>query len=251
MHADARKTREAKGPGRESRLNDIILSSIETFSRTNYEKATTALLAKEAGVAEGTLYKYFPSKKELFLACCRYIEELLIARYDVIYHECRDRPLEYLKRVSRSYVDFVRDNPSMRKFLAFVLNNTFDDDFRRELEDFMNLNIRATEHMLRRGQEMGEIRKDLDPHVVAWFYVGAYFTIILMVEMEAGVLQEPDLVDRYLNILNLAYTGKRSEGSADSGGHHEVGLFTALKNGPGSRSEVNPGHGLTEGTGTR
>jgi AcrR family transcriptional regulator len=190
--------------GRENRLNDIILSSIETFSRTNYEKATTALLAKEAGVAEGTLYKYFPSKKELFLACCRYIEEQLIARYDAIYEECRDKPLEYLRRVSRSYVDFVRDYPSMRKFLAFVLNNTFDEDFRRELEDFMSLNIRATERMLRRGQEMGEIRDDLDPHVVAWFYVGAYFTIILMVEMEAEMFAEPDLVDRYLGILDLS-----------------------------------------------
>ncbi len=188
---------------RGNRLNEIILSSIETFSRTNYEKATTALLAREAGVAEGTLYKYFPSKKELFLACCRHIEEQLLTRYEAIYRECGDKPLEYLKRVSASYLEFVRDNPSMRKFLAFVLNNTFDEDFRRELEDFMGLNIRTTEQMLRKGQEMGEIRKDIDPHVVAWFYVGAYFTIILMVEMEAKVFENPELVDRYLDILNL------------------------------------------------
>lgn len=211
MRAQAGKTRERTRQGRENRLNDIILSSIETFSRTNYEKATTALLAKEAGVAEGTLYKYFPSKKELFLACCRYIEEQLIARYDAIYRECSNRPLEYLKRVSASYLEFVRDNPSMRKFLAFVLNNTFDEDFRRELEDFMNLNIRATEQMLRKGQEMGEIRGDLDPHVVAWFYVGAYFTIILMVEMEVEVFKEADLVGKYLNILNLENPGTKDQ----------------------------------------
>ena len=211
MRAQAGEARERTRPGRENRLNDIILSSIETFSRTNYEKATTALLAKEAGVAEGTLYKYFPSKKELFLACCRHIEEQLIARYDEIYRECGDKPLEYLKRVSTSYLEFVRDNPSMRKFLAFVLNNTFDEDFRRELEDFVNLNIQATEQMLRKGQEMGEIRGDLDPHVVAWFYVGAYFTIILMVEMEAEVFKEADLVVKYLNILNLENPGTKGQ----------------------------------------
>lgn len=213
-------TVKARGgrPGRGDRLNHIILSSIETFSRTNYEKATTALLAREAGVAEGTLYKYFPSKKELFLACCRYIEEQLLARYEAIYRECGDRPLEYLKRVSASYLEFVRDNPSMRKFLAFVLNNTFDEDFRRELEGFMDLNIRTTERMLRRGQEMGEIREDIDPHVVAWFYVGAYFTIILMVEMEAEVFKNPELVDRYLDILNLSRFPASDEDPQESRG---------------------------------
>jgi AcrR family transcriptional regulator len=213
-----------------NRYNEIILASIDAFSRTNYEKATTVLLAREAGIAEGTLYKYFSSKKELFLACCRYIESLLIERYDAIYLECRDDPLEYLKRVSRSYLAFVRENPTMRKFLAFVLNNTFDEDFRRELEDFISLNIRATEHMLRKGQAMGEVRKDLDPRVVAWFYVGGYFTLILMAEMDAEEVEDPDFMDKFLNMLQLGGAKGSAgapavEGDADYG----HGLFEGLK----------------------
>ncbi len=216
--------------GKGNRGNDIILASIDAFSRTNYENATTALLAREAGIAEGTLYKYFPSKKELFLACCRYIEDLLIARYEAIFKDHGDEPLEYLKGVSNSYINFVRENPSMRKFLLFVLNNVFDEDFRRELEDFINLNIRATEHMLRKGQEMGEIRRDLDPGVVAWFYVGAYFTLILMTEMGADEFEDPDFVDKYLNILQLEEV-KRPLEAAPNGAivDHEDGLFAALK----------------------
>jgi AcrR family transcriptional regulator len=220
----------AENMGKSNRGNDIILASIDAFSRTNYEKATTALLAREAGIAEGTLYKYFPSKKELFLACCRYIEDLLIARYDAIYKEHRDEPLEYLKRVSSSYTNFVRENPSMRKFLAFVLNNVFDEDFRRELEDFINLNIRATEHMLRKGQKMGEIRKDLDPRIVAWFYVGAYFTLILMTEMDADEFEDPDFVDKYLNILQLEEAKRSAEATPDGAkAEYEDGLFATLK----------------------
>jgi AcrR family transcriptional regulator len=216
--------------GKGDRYNEIILASIDAFSRTNYEKATTALLAKEAGIAEGTLYKYFPSKKELFLECCRYIEGLLIARYDAIYKEHKDEPLEYLKHVSKSYLSFVRENPTMRKFLAFVLNNTFDEDFRRELEDFINLNIRATEHMLRRGQALGEVRQDLDPRIVAWFYVGGYFTLILMTEMEADEVEDPDFMDKYLNILQLEYIKGSAETVSDEGGVvYEEGLYAALK----------------------
>jgi len=189
--------------GKGNRYNDIILASIDTFSRTNYEKATTAVLARDAGVAEGTLYKYFPSKKELFLACCRYIEGLLVERYNAIYLECGNDPLEYLKQVSKSYLAFVRENPTMRKFLAFVLNNSFDEDFRRELEDFVSLNIRVTERMLRKGQATGEIREDIDPRIFAWFYVGGYFTLILMAEMDAGEVEDPDFMGKFLNVLQL------------------------------------------------
>ena len=186
---------------REDRYNQIILASIEVFSRTNYEKATTALLAKEAGVAEGTLYKYFPSKKELFLGCCRYIEAQLIERYNAIYEEYRDQPLESLKRVGQSYLDFVKENPGMRKFLAFVLNNTFDEDFLRELKDFIDLNRRATERLIRRAIEKGELRKDIDPRVAAWFFVGGYFTLILMTEMGEEAVQDPDFLDKYMTSM--------------------------------------------------
>ncbi len=184
----------ARGP----RYDEIIMSSIEVFARTNYEKATTALLAKEAGIAEGTLYKYFPSKKELFLECGRYIEKLLLERYRAIYEETRGRPLEYLRRIAGSYLDFVRENPSMRKFLAFMLNNTYDEEFRRELEAFIDLNVRATERMINSAMEKGEIRKELNPRVAAWMFVGGYFTLVLMTEVGAEEVRDPKFLEDFL-----------------------------------------------------
>jgi AcrR family transcriptional regulator len=184
-----------------NRYTEIILSSIDVFARTNYEKATTALLAKESGVAEGTLYKYFPSKKELFLECCRYIERQLTERYNVIYKEYQDQPLESLKRVAQSYLDFVKENPSMRKFLAFVLNNTFDDDFLSELTRFMDLNRMASERMIKKAIEKGELRDKIDPHVAAWFFVGGYLTLIMMAEMDKDIIKDPDFIEKYMGSI--------------------------------------------------
>lgn len=190
-----------------NRSREIILSSIAVFARTNYEKATTALLAKEAGVAEGTLYKYFPSKKELFLACCRYIENELLARYVAIYADHRADPLTALKKVAQAYLDFVRENPTMRKFLAFVLNNSFDEDFLAELTQFINLNRRATERMIERAMELGEIDGRMDPRVMAWFFVGGYFTLILMAEMGDEAIEDPLFIDKYMDAI---FTPQRS-----------------------------------------
>jgi AcrR family transcriptional regulator len=183
------------------RYNGIILSSIDVFAGTNYEKATTALLAKEAGIAEGTLYRYFPSKKELFLECFRYIEGLLIERYQRIYEETKDQPLEYVKRVALSYQEFVRENPNVRKFIAFLLNNTYDEEFYNELAGFLNLNISMIERMLVAAMEKGELSNSINPHVAAWLFVGGYFTLILMYEVEGDDVLDPDFLKEYIDIM--------------------------------------------------
>ncbi len=183
------------------RYNDIILSSIDVFAGTNYEKATTALLAKEAGIAEGTLYKYFPSKKELFLECFRYIKRLLVERYQRIYEETKDHPLEYVKGVALSYQDFVRENPNVRKFMAFLLNNTYDDDFRNELVGFLNLNVSMIERMLIVAMDKGELSNRINPHVAAWLFVGGYLTLILMYEVEGDDVLDPDFLKEYIDSM--------------------------------------------------
>ena len=188
-------------PTRSPRYYDIISSSIEVFSRTNYEKATTALLAKEAGVAEGTLYKYFPNKKELFLECFRYICQLLIGRYTKIYQETKHDPLNYMLGIARSYYEFLQENPSMRRFLAFVLNNSFDKDFRGELDSFVKFNVREAERMIQQAMDIGEFSLETNPKLAAWVFVGGYFTLILMAELDAEEFQEPGFINDMMKFI--------------------------------------------------
>lgn len=50
------------------RREQILDAAMEVFSRKGFAMATTAEIARAAGVAEGTIYNYFPSKRELFIA---------------------------------------------------------------------------------------------------------------------------------------------------------------------------------------
>ncbi len=47
----------------------ILESALRLFHENGYRGATTAEIARSAGIAEGTIYRYFKDKKELFLAC--------------------------------------------------------------------------------------------------------------------------------------------------------------------------------------
>jgi AcrR family transcriptional regulator len=50
------------------RREQILKAAIDVFSRKGYAAATIPEIAKLAGVAAGTIYLYYPSKRELFIA---------------------------------------------------------------------------------------------------------------------------------------------------------------------------------------
>src|SRR5437899_9926494 len=51
-----------------SRREQILDAAAELFARHGYADTDTQLLAEKLGVGKGTLYRYFPSKRALFLA---------------------------------------------------------------------------------------------------------------------------------------------------------------------------------------
>lgn len=58
----------------------IVEAALRLFHEHGYRGATTAEIARQAGVAEGTIYRYFKEKKELFLACVEPVIEEAVRR---------------------------------------------------------------------------------------------------------------------------------------------------------------------------
>ena len=68
-----RKTRKRQIT--EQREEQILQAAAEVFTRKGYAAATVPEIAEAAGVAVGTIYNYYPSKRELFIAV---IKDLII-----------------------------------------------------------------------------------------------------------------------------------------------------------------------------
>lgn len=50
----------------------IIQAAIESFSQTGYDRTKMEDISKRLGLSKGTIYLYFKSKEDLFLAICEY-----------------------------------------------------------------------------------------------------------------------------------------------------------------------------------
>jgi AcrR family transcriptional regulator len=88
----------------------ILEAAKEVFFRDGFMAANLDEIAEKAGVAKGTLYRYFDSKAELYVAILSLNGEIFEAKLrDVLSPELP--PLERLRRASHFYFRHYVENP--------------------------------------------------------------------------------------------------------------------------------------------
>ncbi|HSC58549.1 MAG TPA: TetR/AcrR family transcriptional regulator [Gemmatimonadales bacterium] len=93
----------------------LVRAALELFTTLGYRATTTALVAARAGIAEGTIYRHFGGKEELFAevrrAAQRWGAELVRGTADVA-----ERPVparERLQRVGRRLLEAADREPAL------------------------------------------------------------------------------------------------------------------------------------------
>ncbi|MDQ0174820.1 TetR/AcrR family transcriptional regulator [Bacillus chungangensis] len=114
--------------------NNIIQAAIEIFSEKGYAASSTSEIAKRAGVAEGTIFRHYKTKKELLVSIVTPTIMKLIAPFileDV--GEVLDKPYnsfrEFLYEIMKNRIEFVKKNlPVLKIFVQEIA-------FHSELQD--------------------------------------------------------------------------------------------------------------------
>src|ERR1700730_8355375 len=99
-----------------SRQEEILEAAARLFAKHGYADADTQLLADELGVGKGTLYRYFPSKKALFLAAADRVMRQMRERIDLKIKDIVD-PLDRISVAIRTFLAFFADNPDFVELL--------------------------------------------------------------------------------------------------------------------------------------
>ena len=111
----------------ENRENDILFAAIKIFSEKGYNAATTSEIAKEAGVSEGTIFRYYRSKKELLekmiVTSAKKISDIVVKeRLKKIIEENEGKKSEeILKAIIIDRIDLVEKNKDIFKVVLTEL----------------------------------------------------------------------------------------------------------------------------------
>ncbi len=119
MKQTAELTRPKRAPGRPKddslaarRQEEILDVATRIFATDGYQNTDLQEVADVLGVAKGTLYRYFPSKKELFLACVDHGRNRLGEQVMLSLEGSTD-PLTTIAAVIRSFFAFFDAHPEL------------------------------------------------------------------------------------------------------------------------------------------
>lgn len=99
------------------RRAEILEAATTVFSRRGFAATDVQEIADATGVGKGTVYRYFPSKEELFLAAVDQGMRDLKASVDAVVAKA-EQPLERIAAGVRSYLKFFNDRPQIVELLV-------------------------------------------------------------------------------------------------------------------------------------
>jgi len=173
----------------DERRQAVLDTACRVFSRSSYRGATTAEIAREAGISEPILYRHFGSKRDLYLACLdeawatfrAIAEDAIAADPDRCLGAIGDAYMAKGKklRVIDLWIQALNE-ASEDKVIAAAVRRQI-----REVHDFFA-------DVIRDGQRRGVIVADRDPVAEAWIFVAG--GLLATIDSRLGGLLGDDLL---------------------------------------------------------
>src|SRR5262245_61071679 len=92
------------------RREEILEAAVVLFARHGYPDTDMQVLANTLKVGKGTVYRYYPSKRELFLAAADHMMRQLQQTVDAAIANLED-PLDRVAVGVRTYLTFFAEHP--------------------------------------------------------------------------------------------------------------------------------------------
>lgn len=165
------KARRARKQPAEVRREAVIDAAVRVFARTPYRAAGTAEIAREAGIAEPTIYRHFGSKRELYLAALeRTCAGIVAAWRQIVAHTPESRAA--LDSIGEWYYQNIVANPDLLRLRHRATAEAEDDEVRETLRAGYREIEQILTDLIRRGQAQGELPREIDPRATAWLFIG-------------------------------------------------------------------------------
>src|SRR5438552_3807827 len=147
----------------------ILSAAVRVFAAQGYDASRVGDVAKEAGVAYGLVYHYFGSKEAVLEAVFREQWGRLLAAVEVAEGMGQTAP-EQLELVVKIVLRTWREDPDLVRLIVSEI--TRSPHIQDELDEIGQA-FASLERIIRRGQEEGTFRAELDARLAAWMLYGA------------------------------------------------------------------------------
>ncbi len=153
----------------------ILNAAIKVFAEQGFFRSTISQIAKEAGVADGTIYLYFKNKDDILLQFFTYKTKEIFSRFREDVDKVDNAKEKLRSFIKRHFQEFQQD---INMAIVFQAEARQRREFEMYLQDLSKMYFDVIGDIIEQGQEEGTIRKDLYLGLVKRFILGAVDEVI-------------------------------------------------------------------------
>ena len=171
-----------KAPDKRDR---ILEAALRVFAQRGFYNAKVSEIAREAGVADGTIYLYFENKDDLLIQLFEEKMEVIISRLRLVLEQCGGNALDRLRRMVHSHLALAAEHPVLAEFITVELRQSAK--FVREYENprFQEY-LTILRDLVEEGQREGLLRPGLDSRLLVRMIFGSLDELLLTLTLASS-----------------------------------------------------------------
>jgi len=161
------------------RKQQIVEAAMRAFAAKNYDAASVADIAEEAGITKRAIYRYFPSKRDLFYEVRN---QVYMAVVKSLWQEMPEAKniADMADKLMRAHVEFAIEHPEMASIIVNTISESATKEFQENIESLLGSRADEIEVLMRTGIEDGSVDPDLDPRFVAWIIILLFLILVYL-----------------------------------------------------------------------
>jgi len=178
----------------------ILTAAVKVIGQAGYHNAPISKIAREAGVADGTVYLYFKNKEDILISILRETIGTIVSRIHEELQTAGDDVVEQLKRLVTVYFETLGTNPDLAMFTQVHLRQS-NAEMRKQIGDIIKPYYQIIDEIIERGMKSGVFRQNLDGRIArrmifgtmdetitAWILTGAKYDLLSLITPVCDVM---------------------------------------------------------------
>lgn len=179
------QTNKKRLPANERRTI-IVQTVLELAAEQNPSNITTAAIAKQMDVTQGTLFRHFPDKDAIWQASVASISTQLLARVTNA-SEQTETPLAALEAIFMVHIDYFACHPGIPSLILSELQRAEETAAKRIVGQLFKRYIAHVTALMEKGKVAGEIESCLDTSIASTLFLGAIQGLVIQSRLHGDI----------------------------------------------------------------
>ncbi|MBC7341936.1 MAG: TetR/AcrR family transcriptional regulator [Clostridia bacterium] len=156
---------------RGEKYDAILEAALKVFAEVGFHRAQVSRIAREAGVADGTVYLYFKNKEDILISLFSEMMGLFVSRVERFVNEAEGFP-EKLRALIAAHLRVLGQDVN-RAIVTQIELRQPDASIRLGISEPLRQYFRVIERIVMEGQKEGSVSAAIDPRVARKVIFGA------------------------------------------------------------------------------